>query len=106
MCHRLALANLLILLVVLPNQAAEMSSLKTTCTYKTVDGCSIQADVYRPSDKVVRPVILWIHGGALIFGSLDHIETRHLERYLDAGFAVVSIDYRLAPETKLVDILQ
>jgi len=105
MRHSLGLANLLILLVVLPEQAAEVSSQKTTYTYKTASGCPIQADVYRPSDSVVRPVILWIHGGALIFGRRDNIKTRQLERYLEAGFAVVSVDYRLAPETKLVDIL-
>jgi acetyl esterase/lipase len=82
-----------------------MSSVKTTYTYKTASGCPIQADVYRANDRLIRPVILWIHGGALIFGRRDNIKTRHLERYLEAGFAVVSIDYRLAPETKLADIL-
>lgn len=86
--------------------AETMSSSKKTYTYKTVAGCPIQADVYRANDDQIRPVILWIHGGALIFGRRDNIKTRHLDRYLEAGFAVVSIDYRLAPETKLADILQ
>jgi acetyl esterase/lipase len=107
MFYKLAVADLLILLtIVLPLQAKEGSSIKTTYTYKTASGCSIQADVYRPNDRLVRPVILWIHGGALIFGRRDNIRVRQLERYLEAGFAVVSIDYRLAPETKLADILQ
>src|SRR5215831_8012036 len=106
MNHRLVLSGLLILLVAFPGQTEEMSSLKTTYTYKTATGCSIQADVYRPKDRLIRPVVLWIHGGALIFGRRDNIRPRHLERYLEAGFAVVSIDYRLAPETKLIDILQ
>ena len=78
---------------------------KTTYTFKRVEGCDVRADVYRPKDKNVRPVLLWIHGGALIFGSRENIATVQLQRYLDAGFAVVSIDYRLAPETKLPEIL-
>jgi acetyl esterase/lipase len=86
--------------------AETMSSSKKTYTYKTAVGCSIRADVYRPNDDRIRPVILWIHGGALIFGRRDNIKTRQLERYLEAGFAVVAIDYRLAPETKLPDILE
>ncbi len=38
-------------------------------------------------------------------GHRGGIRAEQLDRYLDAGFAVVSIDYRLAPETKLPAIL-
>jgi acetyl esterase/lipase len=78
---------------------------KATHIFKRVEGCDIRADVYRSGDRVVRPVVLWIHGGALIFGSRENIRTAQLQRYIDAGYAVVSIDYRLAPETKLPEIL-
>jgi len=107
MNHKLVVAAGLLTLLFLSSGArvGEMASSKKTYTYKTVSGCSIQADVYRPNDTQIRPVILWIHGGALIFGRRDNIKTRHLERYLEAGFAVVCIDYRLAPETKLADIV-
>ncbi len=44
---------------------------KSTVAYREVDGHRILADVYRPDDKEVRPVILWIHGGALIMGQRD-----------------------------------
>ena len=91
--------------IAFPMLAAETSS-KTTYTYKTFSGCPIQADVHSPNDSKITPVILWIHGGALIFGRCDNIKTRQLERYIQAGFRVVSIDYRLAPETKLAEILK
>lgn len=78
---------------------------KITRTYKTVGGCAIQADIYRPPGPSVCPAVLWIHGGALIMGHREGIPAAQLDRYLEAGFAVVSIDYRLAPETKLPDIL-
>jgi acetyl esterase/lipase len=58
------------------------------------------------SHEQVRPALLWIHGGALIGGHRGNIRGEQLERYLDAGFTVVSIDYRLAPETKLPAIIE
>ena len=41
---------------------------KTSYTYKRIDQCQIKSDVYRYPDNVVRPALIWIHGGALIFG--------------------------------------
>ena len=38
-----------------------------TYTYKTAGECEIKADVHGAAESGVRrPVILWIHGGALI----------------------------------------
>ncbi len=85
---------------------AEKAENKRTYTYKEVGTLPIRADVYRVADGKTKPVILWIHGGALIFGNRGGINPDQLARYLKAGFAVVSIDYRLAPESKLPEILQ
>jgi acetyl esterase/lipase len=68
--------------------------------------CEIQADVYRMPDDTVRPAILWLHGGALIFGSRRTLSPDQLERYVNAGYAVVAADYRLAPEAKLEAIIE
>lgn len=79
---------------------------KTTVPYRKVDGHEIFADVYRPEDKTVRPVIVYIHGGALIMGNREWIRNwRLLSLAEQNGFAVVAIDYRLAPETKLPAIV-
>jgi len=94
--------------------AAGTSLKKTTVAYREVNGHRILADVYRPEDAKIRPVIVWIHGGALIMGNreLDSLEEREGVTRFDflafakaEGYAVVSIDYRLAPETKLPDII-
>jgi acetyl esterase/lipase len=84
--------------------AAEI--VKKTWTYKIVGDLEIQADVYRPDDEKIRPVVIWIHGGALIMGNRSGIDRRVREPLLDAGYVLVSIDYRLAPETKLPEILR
>ncbi|MBT4124961.1 MAG: alpha/beta hydrolase [Chloroflexi bacterium] len=79
-----------------------------TRTYKTTATIDLNLDVYgaEPNSETLKPVIVWIHGGALIMGSRDRILETHLDGYTDAGFVVVSIDYRLAPETKLPAILE
>ena len=90
--------------------AAETSFKKTTVAYREIDGHKILADVHRPQNAKIRPVIVWIHGGALITGNRDLEKRGDVTRFLLAfakaeGCAVVSIDYRLAPETKLPDII-
>jgi acetyl esterase/lipase len=79
---------------------------KQSYTYKIVAGCQIQADVYRKPDDLVRPAILWLHGGALIFGDRGTLSPDQLERYVSAGYTVVAADYRLAPEVKLDAIIE
>ena len=49
-------------------------------------------------------MIVFIHGGGLVWGSREDIKSEQLDFYRQAGFNVFSIDYRLAPETKLPSI--
>lgn len=79
---------------------------KKTYTYKTVGDVKIQADVYRPEDAKVRPVLVWIHGGALIMGGRNGVPKPLLDLSRTQGYAVVSLDYRLAPEVKLPAIIE
>lgn len=52
---------------------AKTAFIKKTYTYKTVDDVQIKADVYRPDDTKLRPVVVWLHGGALIMGSRQYV---------------------------------
>jgi acetyl esterase/lipase len=86
--------------------AAQDTPTPATYTYKQVGDLQIRADVYKPVDDATsRPVVVWIHGGALINGNRGGVPRRLLTPLLDAGCVVVSIDYRLAPETKLPEII-
>src|SRR5438046_1038087 len=80
--------------------AEEGPLFKTTHVYKTVDGVKIQVDLYRSEVKQARPVVVWIHGGALINGSRNSVPRQIMDLCKDELYALVSIDYRLAPEVK------
>ena len=61
------------------------------------DGFSLRARLYAPGPEPL-PVLLYFHGGGFTIGSVDShdILCRELSRL--SGCAVVSLDYRLAPQ--------
>lgn len=79
---------------------------KQTHIFKVAESCEIQADVYGVSGDAVRPVIMWIHGGALIAGHRGKVNPEQLRMYIGAGYTLISVDYRLAPGTKLKAIIE
>lgn len=86
---------------------AEDALRTSTFIYKQIDELAICAEVTRPDDDVLRPVVVWIHGGALMKGErLGQWHRRLPQLLLGAGYVIVSIDYRLAPETKLPGIVE
>ena len=80
-----------------------------TFVYKTVNGCPIRVDVYPVDGTTSSPILMCIHGGALIWGSRSDIASGGAARLRELcaaeGYTQVSIDYRLAPETKLPAII-
>jgi len=77
-----------------------------TYAYKTVGMCQLNADVYGGCAGAARPVVLWMHGGALIAGHRTNISAHEAAVLVGAGYTIVSIDYRLAPESKLSAIIE
>ncbi|WP_077622563.1 alpha/beta hydrolase [Sediminibacillus massiliensis] len=55
--------------------------------------------IYRPkSINETSPVLLWIHGGGYILGSVEDDDDLCMNFVNEANCVVVSVDYRLAPE--------
>jgi acetyl esterase/lipase len=56
--------------------------------------------VYEPANRSTPlPALFWIHGGGYIGGFPEQDDLRIKNMVLDIGCVVVSVDYRLAPET-------
>jgi acetyl esterase/lipase len=77
-----------------------------TVVYKVVQGCEIKLDVYHHGAETRHPAVMYIHGGALMGGSRKQVGTPMLAQLFKQGYAIVSIDYRLAPETKVPGIIE
>lgn len=70
---------------------------------RTRDGATIEARLYAraaPSDRNPVPVLLYMHGGGFVVGSLDSHQPLCRGLAEDGGAAVLSVGYRLAPEHK------
>ena len=64
-------------------------------TYVTTNNWNATLDVYTPVAPGPHPTILHIHGGGWTGGSKESVVLR-LMPYLEMGFAVVNVTYRLA----------
>lgn len=63
------------------------------------DGREIPVRWYRPGAAAGPvPTVVYFHGGAYIMGTLDENDERLDQFVRELGCAVVSVDYRLAPE--------
>ena len=67
-----------------------------------VDGADgpLPARLYRPEGVSGGPVIVFFHGGGWVIGSLDSHDNTAGRMAAESGCTVVSVEYRLAPETK------
>jgi acetyl esterase len=60
----------------------------------------IAARYYRShDDEIARPLLVYFHGGGWILGSVDLYDTVCRRLAVKGSCAVLSVDYRLAPET-------
>lgn len=81
--------------------------IKRNMTYCKVDGVHLKADLFLPASATEpTPLLIHIHGGGWTSGDKRESDG-FMEFYalVQAGFAVASINYRLAPEYKMADMI-
>lgn len=75
---------------------------ETVTFCEPVDGVELLMDVYYPEGHTGdsnAPAIVYVHGGGWTAGTRTAGEgIRYIPSLLDAGFVVLAVDYRLAPE--------
>jgi acetyl esterase len=72
--------------------------LSTVAELANADGRSVPVRVHLPDAKAVKGVLLEIHGGGFYMGSAAASDYSNRRLADSLGVAVVSVDYRLAPE--------
>jgi acetyl esterase/lipase len=73
----------------------------------SLQGLNLYANLYRTTivDALVKPTILYFHGGGLLYGTRDDVPDPYLRMLTSSGHNVISFDYPLAPESNLSVIL-
>ncbi|MGM0216568.1 alpha/beta hydrolase [Enterococcus sp. AZ109] len=72
--------------------------------YKQFDTLPLELTFYPQQTKQENDAtILYFHGGGFLFGQRDDLP--YINQLVENGFNVLTLDYPLAPETKLVEIV-
>ena len=75
----------------------EIGAREAAVPYRSVDGRDLTLDVMVPKGEGPFPVLVYLHGGAWVWGSPDS-HRKLTYRLAEQGFLTLSVDYRLAPE--------
>ena len=80
----------------LPRKQIELASVEN----RSIPGPAgaIPVRIYQPHGAGVKPVLVYLHGGGWVIGTLDSYDATCRELAQGAGCVVVAVDYRLAPE--------
>lgn len=60
---------------------------------------NIPVRVYQPTDAPQHAALVWFHGGGWVLGDLNTADQTCRDLALHSGCTVISVDYRLAPES-------
>ena len=76
--------------------AADQYEITPNITYLTVNNWDAKLDLYQPvHSKEQSPTLIWIHGGGWTRSSKE-TEMLYILPYLELGWTVISVEYRLA----------
>ncbi|KAI0746364.1 Alpha/Beta hydrolase protein [Daedaleopsis nitida] len=66
-----------------------------------VEICFVRVRIYLPaaSEGETFPLLFWVHGGGWVFGTLEQDDYTLKIITVELRMAIVSVDYKLAPET-------
>jgi len=74
----------------------EMASVEDVTIEQTDDDLLVR--IYKPTAESLLPAVLFFHGGGWVAGSVDTHDAQARQLAKHSGCAVLSVDYRLAPE--------
>lgn len=77
-----------------------------TFSFVTKENIKLQMNLHRAINNRKNITILYFHGGGMLYGVRDDLPELYINKFLDAGYDFLALDYPLAPETKLELILK
>lgn len=85
---------------------ANQTNMASTFLDSSGDNPDIPIRIYKPLVPTGKGALVYFHGGGWVLGSLDSHDTVCRRLSGGAGITVISVDYRLAPETPFPGGLQ
>lgn len=75
--------------------------------FKTIDEkLNLKACIYPHTTPNPKGMILYFHGGGFVYGSKYDLPNHHIDIMTKAGYSIMALDYRLAPEASFNLILE
>lgn len=65
----------------------------------------LKATVHQATNNRKNISILYLHGGGMIFGHKDDLPKEYIQLFLETGYDLIMLDYLLAPESRLDEII-
>ena len=63
-------------------------------------GGNLPVRIYEPKEFTSQAALIYYHGGGFVLGNIDGHDTVCQTLAAESGYLVISVEYRLAPETK------
>jgi len=83
----------------IPSQAPTDVVVRETSIAGKADAPDVPIRIYKPATGEPLPCIFHMHGGGFVMGSAKEMAAVHAATASELRCAIVSVDYRLAPET-------
>lgn len=74
-------------------------------TISSIQSVPIEGKLLRSKANRRGKTIIYLHGGGLLYGDKNDLPEQYLNLFLSAGYDFLAMDYPLAPEIKLPNIL-
>lgn len=74
-------------------------------SFVTADNIELKANLHRTPANRKNVTIIYLHGGGLLYGVRDDLPKLYINKFLHSGYDFLALDYPLAPESKLNQIL-
>lgn len=75
-------------------------------SFVTEENIKLNVNLHRAKNNRKNITILYFHGGGLLYGVRDDLPEIYINKFLNAGYDFLALDYPLAPESKLDMILK